>query len=158
CGVGCHGVYQEPRPFAGGRSGQGVSSAGGGASPRAGMGLGRAFHGRRKLAGSVGQREEFSTQEQEEFASAGRSGKCDRGLSRRETLERNARIEKRSGCTAGAEGRRQGGQVELQRESVGGESQRVDCVEPLCLSVDFKYYNTERGEFNLQFIAIQFCF
>jgi transposase len=37
---------------------------------------------------------------------------------------------KRSGCTAGTEGRRQGGQVELQRESVGGESQQVDCVEP----------------------------
>jgi Transposase domain (DUF772). len=32
CGVGCHGVHQEPRPFAGGRSGQGVSGAGGGAS------------------------------------------------------------------------------------------------------------------------------
>src|SRR5258708_31623223 len=68
---GCHGVHQESRPFAGGRSGQGVSVAGGGASPRAGMGLGGALHGGRKFVGSLGQREEFSTQEPEEFASAG---------------------------------------------------------------------------------------
>jgi transposase len=42
-----------------------------GASPRAGMGLGRTLHGRWEFAGSLGQREEFSTQEQEEFVSAG---------------------------------------------------------------------------------------
>ena len=41
------------------------------ASPRAGMGLGRALHGRREFAGSLGQREEFSAQEQEEFVSTG---------------------------------------------------------------------------------------
>jgi Transposase domain (DUF772)/Phage integrase, N-terminal SAM-like domain len=55
-----HGVHQEPRPFARGRSGQGVSDAGCGASTRAGMGVGRALHGRWKFAGSLGQREEFS--------------------------------------------------------------------------------------------------
>ena len=42
---------------AGGRSGKGVSVAGGGASPRAGLGLGRALHGRWRFAGSLGQRE-----------------------------------------------------------------------------------------------------
>jgi transposase len=36
-----------------------------------GQGLGRALHGGRKFAGSLGQREEFSAQEQEEFAAAG---------------------------------------------------------------------------------------
>jgi transposase len=43
----------------------------GGASTRAGLGLGRALHGRRKFAGSLGQREEFSGQEQEGFAAVG---------------------------------------------------------------------------------------
>src|SRR6267143_6245736 len=43
----------------GGGSGQGLSGAGCGASTRAGMGLGRALHHRRKFAGSGGQREEI---------------------------------------------------------------------------------------------------
>ncbi len=60
-------VHEEPRPFAGGRSGEGLSGAGSGASTRAGMGLGRTLHGRREFAGSLGQREEFSAEEQEEF-------------------------------------------------------------------------------------------
>ena len=83
----------------------------------------------RHAVGSVGQREEFSAQGQEEFASAGRSGKSHGELSRREALEPNARIEKRSGRASGAQRRRPGGQVELQRESAGGESQRIDCGE-----------------------------
>ena len=49
CSVGCHGVHQEPRPFAGGRSGQGLSGAGGGASPRAGLGLDEHSHGGRSV-------------------------------------------------------------------------------------------------------------
>jgi len=49
---------------------------------------------------------------------------------RGEKLERNARIEKRSRSADGAQRAGQGGQVELQRESAGGESQRLNCVEP----------------------------
>jgi hypothetical protein len=43
-------------------------------------------------------------------------------LSRRETLKRNARVEKRSRSGTGAQRGGQGGQVELQRESAGGGS------------------------------------
>ena len=73
---------------------------------------------------------EFSAQGPEEFASAGRSGKSHGELSRREALEPDARIENRSRRASGAQRRRQGGEVELQRKSAGGESQRIDCVEP----------------------------
>src|SRR6202022_4715620 len=83
-----------------------------------------------EFAGSLGQCEEFSAQEQEEFASAGGSWKSHVGFSRREALERNARVEKRSRSATGAQRRGQGGQVELQRESAGGESQRADCGQP----------------------------
>ena len=48
----------------------------------------------------------------------------------REALEPDARIENRSRRASGAQRRRQGGEVELQRKSAGGESQRIDCVEP----------------------------
>jgi len=75
-------------PFAGSRSGQRLSEAGGGTSAGAGLGLGGALYGRRKFAGSVGQREEFSAQEQEGFVSAGRSGKPHGELSGGEALER----------------------------------------------------------------------
>ena len=50
----------------------------------------------RYAAGSVGQREEFSAQGQEGFATAGRSGKSHGEFSWREALEPDARIEKRS--------------------------------------------------------------
>ena len=95
-----------------------------------GMDFGRALQRGRHAAGSVGQREEFSAQGQEEFATAGRSGKSHGGFSRREALEPNARIENRSRRASGAQRPRQGGEVELQRKSAGGESQRIDCVEP----------------------------
>src|SRR5262249_30613082 len=61
---------------------------------------------------------------------AGRSGKSHGEFSWGEALERNARIEKRSRRDAGAQKCRQGGQVELQRQSDGGESPWIDCVEP----------------------------
>ena len=83
----------------------------------------------RHAAGSVGQREEFSAQGQEEFA-AGRSGKSHGGFSWREAVEPNARIENRSRGASGAQRCRQGGEIELLRESAGGESQRIDCIEP----------------------------
>ena len=86
----------------------------------------------RHVAGSVGQREEFSAQGQEEFATAGRSGKSHGGFSRREAVEPDARIENRSRRASGAQRRRQGGEVELLRKSAGGESQRIDCVESWC--------------------------
>jgi hypothetical protein len=53
-------VYQEPRPIAGGRSGQGISVAGGGTGARERMDFGRAFQRGRHAAGSVGQWEEVS--------------------------------------------------------------------------------------------------
>src|ERR1035437_7954936 len=46
---------------------------GSGAGAGEGMDFGRALHRGRHAAGSMGQREEFSAQGQEEFASAGRS-------------------------------------------------------------------------------------
>ncbi len=51
---------------------------------------------------------------------------------RRAALEPDARIEKRSRRAFGAQRRGQGGQVELQRKSAGGESQRIDCVQHGC--------------------------
>ena len=68
----------------------------------------------------------FQPKDEKAVASAGRSGQSHGELSRREAVERNARIEDRSRCAAGAQRRRQGVEVELQRESVGGESQRTD--------------------------------
>ena len=72
----------------------------------------------------------FQRKDQEELFSAGRSGKSHGGFSWGEALEPDARIEKRSRSPVGAQGQRQGGEVELQRESAGGESQRADRVEP----------------------------
>ena len=47
-------------------------------------------------------------------------------LSRRAALEQHAYIEDRSRGAVGAQGRRQGVEIELQRESAGGEPQRTD--------------------------------
>src|ERR1700692_4241174 len=93
------------------------------AGARKGMDFGRALQRGRYAAGSVGQREEFSAQGPEEFGTAGRSGKSHGELSRRAAVEPNARIENRSGGALGAQRGRQGGEVELQRKSTGGESQ-----------------------------------
>ena len=46
-----------------------------------------------------------------------------------EAIEPNARIEDRSRRASGAQKQRQGGKVELQRKSAGGESQRIDRFE-----------------------------
>jgi transposase len=99
-----------------------VSGARGGAGASEGMDFGRALQRGRHAAGSVGQREEFSAQGQEGFATAGGSGKSDGELSGRGAVEPDARIENRSGRAFGAQRCRQGGQVELQRKSAGGES------------------------------------
>ena len=72
----------------------------------------------------------FQTKDKKEFATAGRPGKSDGGFSRRGEVEPDARIENRSRRASGAQKQRQGGQVELQRKSAGGESQWIDCVEP----------------------------
>jgi len=56
------------------------------------------------------------------------SGTSHGGFSRRGAAEPDARIENRSRRVSGAQKQRQGGQVELQRKSAGGESQRNDCV------------------------------
>src|SRR5262249_57956501 len=101
---------------------QGIAGAGGGTGAGEGLGIGRELHRGRHASGSLGQREEFPAQGEEEFASAGRSGKSHGEFSWGEALERNARIEKRSRRDAGAQKCRQGGQVELQRQSAGGES------------------------------------
>jgi transposase len=58
--------------------------------------------------------------------SAGRSWQPDRKLSRGEAFQSDPRIEDRPRCQAGTQKRGQGGQVELQRESAGGEPERVD--------------------------------
>jgi transposase len=71
-----------------------------------------------------------SFQPKDKFASAGRSGKSHGEFSRCEALESDARIEKRSRRATGAQRPRQGGQVELQRKSAGGESPWLDCFEP----------------------------
>ncbi len=52
-----------------------------------GSDLGRAFHGGRHAAGSLGEREEFSTEGGQADASAGRSGQSHGELSRRAAVE-----------------------------------------------------------------------
>ena len=72
---------------------------------------------------------ELSAQGRERIAAAGRSGQPDGELSWGEAIQSDARFEDRSRCQAGAQRAGQGGQVELQRKSAGGESQWVDRVE-----------------------------
>src|SRR5262249_28035653 len=110
--------------------GQGLSATGGGASAREGMDLGRALHRGWNVAGSVGQRKEFSTERQEKFTSTGRPWKSHSKFSWGEAIQPDARIDEGAGGTAGGERTGQGGQVELQRESAGGEPQRIDCGQP----------------------------
>ena len=88
--------------------------------------LGRTLHGGRHAAGSLGRGEELSAQGRQESAASRRSRQSHGELSRREAVEPDARIEDRSRGEAGAQGRGQGGEVELQRQSAGGEPQRAD--------------------------------
>ena len=67
-----------------------------------GSDLGRAFHGGRHAAGSLGEREEFSAQGRKARRRRRRSGQSDGELSWREAVERNARIEDRSRGPVGA--------------------------------------------------------
>ena len=88
--------------------------------------FGRALHGGWDVVGSLGGGEEFSAEGREDSASAGRSWQSDGELSRGEAVQSDPRIENRSRCQAGTQRRGQGGQVELQRESAGGEPERID--------------------------------
>src|SRR6202167_6175517 len=65
-GVGRDGLHEEPRPVAGGGSGEGISGAGGGASAPEGLDLGRALYGGRHVTRSLGQLEEFSAEGERE--------------------------------------------------------------------------------------------
>src|SRR5271168_2942296 len=76
--------------------------------------------------GSVGEREELSTQGCEERRSARRSRQCDGGLPRGEAVESDACIEDGPGCEDGPQRQGQGSEAELQRESAGGEPPRAD--------------------------------
>src|SRR5450755_2791301 len=67
-GVGREGVQQEPRPPAGGGCSQAVLGAGGGAGAGPGSDLGRALHGGRDAAGSLGGGEKFSAEGKENSA------------------------------------------------------------------------------------------
>ena len=68
----------------------------------------------------------FQRKDQKDSFSAGGSGKSHGGFSWGEALEPDARIEERSRSPVGAQGQGQGGEVELQRKSAGGESSRID--------------------------------
>jgi transposase len=72
----------------------------------------------------------FQPKDKKSSLAAGRSGKSHGGFSRRGAVEPDTRIENRSRRAFGAQRRRQGGEVELQRKSAGGEPQRIDCFEP----------------------------
>src|SRR6185312_6087024 len=112
-GVGRDHVHQEPRPVAGGRGGEGVPGASGGAGTDPRPDFGRALHGGWDVVGSMGGGEEFSAERRKDTASAGRSWQPDRELSRGEAFQSDPRIEDRSRCQTGTQKRGQGGQVEL---------------------------------------------
>ena len=92
-----------------------------------GLDLGRTLHRGRHLAGSLGGSQELSAEGWQEAAAGRRRSRQSHGeLSRREAVQPDARVEDRSRGPVGAQGRGQGGEVELQRQSAGGESQRAD--------------------------------
>src|SRR5271154_3076694 len=99
--------------------------ASGGASTEPGADFGRALHGGWDVAGSMGGGEEFPAEESKDSA-AGRPWQPHGELSRGESEQSDACIEDRSRCQTGTQGHWEGGQVELQRESVGGEPKRID--------------------------------
>jgi transposase len=86
----------------------------------------QALHGGWDVAGSLGRGEKFSAEGGKDSASARRSWQPHGELSRGDAIQSDPRIEDRSRCQAGTQKRGQGGQVELQRESVGGEPERID--------------------------------
>jgi len=97
---------------------------------REGDDFGRALHRGRHAAGSVGQRGRFFNPRTEEFALPGTIGNPTVvALAARSARTRTHENRNRPDALPGAQRRGKGGEVELQRESAGGESQRIDCVE-----------------------------
>src|SRR5207302_8045144 len=80
-------LHQEPRPVAGGRRGQAVPGASGGAGAGPRSDFQRALHGRRHVAGSLGESQELSAETGKVGAAAGRSRQSHGELSRRAAVE-----------------------------------------------------------------------
>src|SRR5437660_8526979 len=76
-----------PRPVAGGRRGQAVPGASGGAGAGPRSDFQRALHGRRHVAGSLGESQELSAETGKVGAAGGRSRQSHGELSRRAAVE-----------------------------------------------------------------------
>ena len=86
----------------------------------------------RHVAGSLGQPEEFSAEGPRETDCSPPDDPGNPTVNFHGEKRSNQTHESKSDPEAllARKGGRQGGEVELQRKSAGGESQRIDCVEP----------------------------